>query len=327
MFGTPPATLPHRIAIFVIPQFAMMGFTSAIEPLRAANRMSGRSLYSWHILSRDGKPVMASNGIAVVPEASIDTAGRYNMIIACAGLAAELYEDRAVFAWLRRLDRQGIDIGSISLGSYLLARAGLLDGYRCTIHWENLSGFSEAFPHLDVTPELFEIDRSRFTCSGGIAALDLILNLIRLQHGHDLATAVSDQFMHERIRDRHDRQRMALAARLGIRHPKLVAAVRHMEETLDEPISCAELAKVVDLSGRQLERLFRKYLERTPTRYYTELRLNKARLLLLQTDLSVLDVALACGFASASHFSKCYREFFKKTPSEERPAGPVARRA
>ncbi|HTO83860.1 MAG TPA: GlxA family transcriptional regulator [Methylomirabilota bacterium] len=327
MFGSPSASLPYRIAVFVIPQFAMMGFTSAVEPLRSANRLTGRPLYSWHILSRDGKPVMASNGIAIMPEASIETAGRYNMVVVCAGLGAELYEDRAVFAWLRRLDRQGIDVGAISLGSYLLARAGLLDGYRCTIHWENLSGFGEAFPQLDVTSELFEVDRNRFTCSGGIAAFDLMLNLIRLQHGHALASAISDQFLHERIRDRHDQQRMALPARLGIRHPKLVAAVRRMEETLDEPVSCAELARMVDLSGRQLERLFRKYLGHTPTRYYTELRLNKARLLLLQTDLSVLDVALACGFASASHFSKCYREFFKKTPSEERPAGVVPRGA
>jgi AraC family transcriptional regulator, glycine betaine-responsive activator len=320
MFGSTPATLPQRIGIFIVPRFAMMGFSSAIEPLRSANRLSGRQLYSWHILSRDGKPVVASNGIAVLPEASIEATGRYDMIVVCAGLAVELYEDKAVFAWLRRLDRQGVVIGAISLGPYVLARAGLLDGYRCTIHWESLASFTEAFPHLDVTPELFEIDRNRFTCSGGIAALDLMLNLIQLQHGHALATAVSDQFIHERIRDRHDRQRMALPARLGIRHPKLVAAVKRMEETLDEPLSCAALAEDIGLSGRQLERLFGKYLGRTPTRYYMELRLNKARLLLLQTDMSVLDVALACGFASASHFSKCYREFFKKTPSEERPA-------
>ncbi|MGH6962212.1 MAG: GlxA family transcriptional regulator, partial [Dongiaceae bacterium] len=290
--------------------------------------LSGRDLYSWHILSRDGRPVTASSGIAVVPEASIDASAdariRYAAVIVCAGPGAELYEDKAVFAWLRRLDRQGVDIGAISLGSYLLARAGLLDGYRCTIHWENLSGFAEAFPQLDVTPELFEIDRNRFSCSGGIAALDLMLNLIQLQHGHALAAAVSDQFIHERIRDRHDRQRMALPARLGIRHPKLVAAVRRMEETLEEPVSCAGLAAGIGLSGRQLERLFGKYLGRTPTRYYMELRLNKARLLLLQTDLSVLDVALACGFASASHFSKCYREFFRRTPSEERPAAAAS---
>ena len=321
MFGTLPPELPHRIAFFLIPQFAMMGFSSAIEPLRSANRMSGRRLYSWHILSKDGAPVMASNGIPVVPEASIaevTTPGQFSTLVVCAGIDAHLYEDKAVFSWLRRLDRQGIDIGAISLGSYVLARAGLLDGYRCTIHWENLSGFMEAFPHLDVTPELFEVDRNRFTCSGGIAALDMALHLIALQHGRDLAAAVSEQFIHERIRDRHDPQRMALPARLGIRHPKLVAVIRQMEESLEEPISRADLAASVHLSSRQLERLFRKYLGRTPTRYYLELRLARARRLLLQTDMSVLDVALACGFVSASHFSKCYREYFGKTPREER---------
>ena len=318
MFGSPSASLPYRIAVFVIPQFAMMGFTSAVEPLRSANRLTGRPLYSWHILSRDGKPVMASNGIAIMPEASIDTAGRYNMVVVCAGLGAELYEDRAVFAWLRRLDRQGIDVGAISLGSYLLARAGLLDGFRCTIHWENLSGFGEAFPQLDVTSELFEVDRNRFTCSGGIAAFDLMLNLIRLQHGHALASAISDQFLHERIRDRHDQQRMALPARLGIRHPKLLAAIRRMEDNLEEPVSRSELARTIRVSSRQLERLFRKYLGHTPTRFYLDLRLDKARQLLQQTDMTVLDVALACGFVSASHFSKCYRERFVRTPRAER---------
>ena len=318
MFGSVPSELPQRIAFFVVPHFAMMGFTSAIEPLRSANRMSGRQLYSWHILSKDGAPVPASNGIAVLPEASIADAPRFSAVVVCAGIDAHLYTDKAVFSWLRRLDRQGIDIGAISLGSYILARAGLLDGYRFTLHWENLSSFMEAFPNLDATPELFEIDRTRFSCSGGTAALDMMLHLIALQHGHELAAAVSDQFIHERIRDRHDRQRMALPARLGIRHPKLVAVVRQMEGSLEEPISRADLADAVDLSSRQLERLFRKYLRRTPTRYYLELRLNRARLLLLQTDMSVLEVALACGFVSASHFSKCYREFFGKTPREER---------
>src|SRR3546814_413756 len=175
----------------------------------------------------------------------------------------------------------------------------------------------EAFPDRDATSELFEIDRKRFSCSGGTAALDMMLHLIALQHGHELAAAVSDQFIHERIRGRHDQQRMALPARLGIRHPKLVAVIRKMEGSLEEPISRADLADSVDLSSRQLERLFRKYLRRTPTRYYLELRLNRARLLLLQTDMSVLDVALACGFVSASHFSKCYREFRSEEHTSE----------
>jgi transcriptional regulator GlxA family with amidase domain len=177
-----------------------------------------------------------------------------------------------------------------------------------------------------VTSELFEVDRNRFTCSGGTAALDMMLNMIALQHGQALATAVSEQIIHERIRDRHDHQRMALTARLGIRHPKLIAVVKTMEQNLEEPLDRAELARAAGLSSRQLERLFRKYLSRSPARYYLELRLNRARLLLLQTNLSVIDVALACGFVSASHFSKAYRDFFGKTPRKERavPFNPPA---
>jgi transcriptional regulator GlxA family with amidase domain len=318
MFRVPPSEQPQRIGLFVVPQFAMMGFSSAIEPLRSANRLSGRPLYSWHIISRDGQPVMASNGISVLPERSIAEAPNFSSLIVCAGLDAHLYRDKPVFNWLRRLDRQGIAIGAISLGSYVLAKAGLLDGYRCTIHWENLEAFFEEHPQLQITGELFEIDRNRFTCSGGIAALDMMLHLITLQHGHALAAAVSDQFIHERIRDRHDRQRMGLPARLGVRHPKLLAVIKRMEESLEEPITRARLAAGVSLSNRQLERLFRRYLGRTPTRYYLELRLQRARMLLQQTDMPVLDVALASGFVSASHFSKCYRELFDKTPRAER---------
>ena len=201
---------------------------------------------------------------------------------------------------------------------------GLLDGYRCTVHWENLSGFIEEFPQLEVTSELFEIDRDRFTCSGGIAAFDLMLHVITGQHGFALASAVSDQFIHERIRDKRDRQRMALPARLGIRHPKLLAAIRRMEENLEEPVSRSELARTIRVSSRQLERLFRKYLGRTPTRFYLDLRLDKARQLLQQTDMTVLDVALACGFVSASHFSKCYRERFLRTPARGAPAAGLS---
>ncbi len=169
-----------------------------------------------------------------------------------------------------------------------------------------------------MTTELFEIDRNRFTCSGGTAAIDLMLNMIARQHGHELAAQVADQFMHERIRDEHDHQRMSLPARLGVRHSKLLGVIGLMEQNLEEPLSRSDLAVSAGLSTRQLERLFRKYLNRSPARYYLELRLNKARLLLLQTNMSVIDVALACGFVSASHFSKCYRDFFGRTPRKER---------
>jgi transcriptional regulator GlxA family with amidase domain len=309
--------------IFLVPQFSMMAFTSAVEPLRVANRAAGRTLYQWRLISKDGLAVASSSGIEVLPHCAIAGVERLPNLIVVAGLDAPRYQDKAVFAWLRGLARRGCRVGALSTGSYLLARAGLLNGYRCTIHWENLAGFQEDFPDLEVSAELYEIDRNRFTCSGGTASLDLMLNLIAMEHGRDLATNVAENFLHERIRDTHDQQRMTLRGRLGISHPKLLTVVAMMEENLEEPLSRAEMARRAELSTRQLERLFRKYLDRTPTRYYLELRLTRARLLLTQTAMSVLDVGLACGFVSASHFSKCYREFFDKTPRDERSLVPT----
>jgi AraC family transcriptional regulator, glycine betaine-responsive activator len=318
MFGAAPSKLPQQIGFLLLPHFSMIAFASAVESLRLANRTSGRALYAWSLITRDGQPVKASNGIAIPPDASMESAPAFEMLMVCSGIGGHLYNDKTVFSWLRRLDRKGINIGALCTGSHVLARAGLLEGYRCTIHWENITGFIEEFPGIEITNELFEIDRNRFTCSGGTAALDMMLNLIGRQHGHELAAAVSEQFIHERIRDEHDHQRMALTARLGVRHPKLIQVIKLMEQHLEEPLDRAALAQRVRLSTRQLERLFGKYLGRSPARYYLELRLNRARLLLLQTNMSVIDVALACGFVSASHFSKCYRDFFGKTPRKER---------
>lgn len=313
-----PVVPPQRFGFFLVPQFPMMAFTSAVEPMRAANRHAVKELYTWQVISADGQPVTASNGIDVGAHVGLGDGGRLDTLFVVAGLQAHTYQDKHVFAWLRRLARTGCRMGALSTGSYLLARAGLLEGYRCTIHWENAAAFREDFSNIEVSEELFEFDRGRLTCSGGTAALDLMLSLIALEHGRDLATHVAEQFIHERIRDTHDHQRMALRNRLGISHPKMLAVIGDMEQHLEDPLPRAELARRANLSSRQLERLFRKYLSRTPTHYYLELRLYRARHLLIETTLSVLDVALACGFVSASHFSKCYREFFGKTPREER---------
>ena len=315
---TPAEKSPETFGFFLIPGFSLLSFTSALDPLRSANRQSDKDLYDWLVISADGGPVCSSANVEVIAHRSIAEVERLANVMVIGGIDTHHYEDRAVFAWLRKLARQGCRLGAFSTGSYLLARCGLLDDYRCTVHWENLAGFQEAFPQLEVTAELFEIDRNRLTCSGGTAALDLMLSIVALEHGRDLAIQVADQFFHERIRDSHDQQRMALRSRLGISHPKLLKVIGLMEENLEEPLARSRLAVRADLSTRQLERLFRKYLGRTPTRYYLELRLYRARALLTQTAMSVLDVALACGFVSASHFSKCYREFFHKTPREER---------
>ena len=322
MLAAPPRELPHRIGFVLIPQYSMISFSTALEPLRLANRQSGKDLYAWELYSPDGGPVTASNGIEIRVRGGLEEASAVPVVVVCAGLEIHRYDNKAVLSWLRRMDRKGADIGAICTASHILARAGLLDGFRCTIHWENLASFAEDFPSIEVSSEIFEIDRNRFTCAGGTAPLDMMLNMISLQHGHELAASVADQFMHERIRDQHDHQRISLPARLGVRHPKLLGVIELMEANLEEPLSRADLARAAGLSTRQLERLFRKYLNRSPARYYLELRLNRARLLLLQTNMSVIDVALACGFVSASHFSKCYRDHFGRTPRKERGLPP-----
>ncbi len=308
----------RTFGFLLLPKFSLLAFTSAVEPLRSANRLTGRPLYDWKLISRDGGPAASSGGIEVMTHASIAEVGRLPDLFVVAGLDAQRIDDPKILSWLRRLERGGCRLGALTTGSYVLARAGLLEGYRCTIHWENLAGFREDFPGIDTTAEVYEIDRNRMTCAGGTAAMDLMLGLIAVDHGRELATAVAEQFIHERIRDPSEPQRMALRNRLGITHPRLLEAIEIMEGDLEEPLSRDALAARTGISTRQLERLFRKYLQRTPTRYYLELRLYRARGLLTQTALSVLDVALACGFVSASHFSKCYRESFHKTPREER---------
>ena len=310
-----------KVGFLMVSNFSMIAFSAAIEPLRVANRMSGETLFEWVIASPTDEPISASNGVRVDVFSTIADLAECRLVFVCGGLDVQSHTDQNVLNVTRRLDRQGAVVGAICTGTYVLAAAGLLNESRCTIHWENIDGLAEEFPHLEITNELFEIFENRITCSGGTASLDMMLYLISEIHGQTLAAQVSDQFIHDRIRDPSDRQRMELRTRLGVSHPKLLTVVALMEEHLEEPMSQTELASKAALSTRQLERLFRKYLSTTPTRYYLNLRLARARQLLRQTSLSILSVALACGFVSASHFSKCYRETYGKTPRAERALG------
>lgn len=309
---------PEHLGFFLVPNFSLLSFAAVTEPLRMANRLNGVELYGWRLFTQDDEPVTASNGMIFAPTGWVEEVDRVDTLIVVAGLFAHLYRDPKREAWLRHLARQGLNIGATSTGSLILARAGLLDNHRCTIHWENLAGFQEEFPYLKVTSELFEIDGRRLTCSGGTAGLDMMLHLIGLRHGQALANAVAEQCIHPHIRNAHEQQRMTLRARFNIAHPQLLAIITQMEAHLEDVRSCEDMAESVGLSLRQLERLFQKYLQITPVRFYLELRLERAQTLLQQTALSVLDVATACGFVSASHFTKCYREHFGKTPREER---------
>ena len=322
-------TLLREIVFVLVPEYSHIAFSSALEPLRMANRMSGETLYRWRIVSVDGAPVASSNDLVVQVDGSLESIESADLVLLCAGEHVQRHVDRTCLAWLRRLAQRRIPLGAICTGAYLLARADLLDGYRCTIHWENLASLREEHPEVTVTSELFEIDRDRYTCSGGVAPLDMMLNMIRAEHGNALAVAISEEFICERIRGRDDVQRVPLKHHLGTSQPKLVEAIALMEANLEEPMGLDELSRHVGLSRRQLERLFQKHLLCVPTRYYLRLRLARARQLLLQTTMSIVDIAFACGFVSAPHFSKCYRDQYGHPPREERkpgrlPGEPVA---
>jgi transcriptional regulator GlxA family with amidase domain len=206
---------------------------------------------------------------------------RFPAVVVCASFGVERHADRRVLAWLRRLDRQGSELGAIETGTYILARAGLLSGHRVTLHWENVPSFLEEFPDIEVTGELFEVHGKRFTCSGGTGALDLILNRISEHHGHKLAVAVSESLLHDRIRSRDDHQRMALELRLRVRNPALLRIVKAMETNLEEPLPLDDLAQIGTVSRRQLERLFRNLLGDTPSSYYLKLPSLRLRLVAL----------------------------------------------
>jgi len=316
MIGSADTTA--RIGFYLVPQFSMMAFASAVEALRMANQLSGKALYEWCLISSDAQPVLASNAIELAVNHGAVTKEHYDAVFVCGGINIHQLTDDAGVLWLRQLDKRGTVLGAICTGTYLLARSGMLDGYRCTIHWENLAAIREQFPQLIISPELFEIDRDRYTCAGGTAPLDMMLCDIGSRHGGELATRISEQFMCERIRNQHDRQRVPLTQRIGASQPKLAEAVLLMEANIEEPMTLDELSYHVGVSRRQLERLFQRYLHCVPTRYYLELRLERARQLLLQTSMPIVDIALACGFISAPHFSKCYRETYSLPPRDER---------
>ncbi len=296
----------------------MISFAAVVDPMRMANRISGKSLYRWHFYGPQDEPVPCSNGVVVKPTRNMnDTAGIDRMIVV-AGIRAHLIDEKPLLKWLRALARQGVGLGATSTGSLLLARAGLLKGRTSTIHWENQQSMQEEFPELQVTGELYEIDRNVITCSGGLAGLDMILHLIALKHGEVLANDVAEQCIHPNIRPAHEKQRMKLQLRYHASHPCLLQAIELMRENVEEILSCQEISDYVGISNRQMERLFRQHLGVSPTTYYMNLRLERASQLLQQTALSILQVGTACGFVSTSYFSRCYRKRYGYTPRDER---------
>jgi transcriptional regulator GlxA family with amidase domain len=308
-----------RIAFLLVPQFSMMAFSAAIEPLRSANRVSERPLFEWLLTSFDGKQVMASNGIGVAVHRPLAELRKTDMLVVCAGLEpAQFGRKHGIHHHLRRLARHGCMVGAISTGAFILADAGLLAGRRCTLHWEYADLFRSRYPALEVSSDLYVVDRGVFTCSGGTAALDLMLHFIAEASTPGIALAVAEQFIHPQIRKQDDHQRFETHARYGIDSPKLAEAVRLMEASIENPLDMRQISTRVGLSPRQVERLFREQLGMPPKTFYIKLRLVRARTLLRQTVDPILSIALECGFGSTSHLYHAYKRVFGMAPTEER---------
>ena len=286
-----------------------------------ANRISKKEIYRWVTLSESGEPVCASDGLSVNVDYGIedpDALTGIDVLIVCGGWNIEQNTTEGVLRWLRSLSGRSIGFGSTCTGSFVLAEAGLLDGYRCSVHWENMGPMTDLYPKAHVSRSVYTIDRDRYTCSGGTAPVDMMLHLIKRKCGPEVSAGVAEQFIYERIRRSGEKQRVPLKHVVGNQSEKLIVAVELMEANIREPISQVDIASYTGVSRRQLQRLFERYLQCTPSRYYSQIRLARARELLHQTSMSLVEISALTGFVSSSHFSKSYKEHFGHSPSAER---------
>ncbi|MGE4534280.1 GlxA family transcriptional regulator [Halomonas sp.] len=309
--STPPAR--RRVGVVLLQGFSLLAESCATEPLAVANQLTGEGLYSLVTLGLDAHPVRSGSRHLLMPDAVIGEPVSLDLLLLCAPWGES--PPPALAAWLRHLALAGVALAGIGGGAELLARSGLLDGYRATVPWPRFEAVAGAHPGIRLSRQLFEIDRDRLTCGGGTAAMDMMMTLIASHHGSELAERVSAHFVLERVRMADEPQP---ASPLAGAPQSLVDAVALMEANIEEPLTTHELAEHLGLSRRQLERLFKKHLQAVPSRYYLNLRLRRARRLLRESERPAGEIAMLTGFSSAAHFSTAYRNHFGVTPREER---------
>lgn len=307
-----------RFAILIFPGFPMMAFSSVVEPLRAANVLAGRDCYSWMTVGLTKDKLFASNGVGFEPNHAARDAPLVDRIVLCSGGDAEQIVADEALVWIRRNLRAGAEIGAVADAAFILARAGLLDGHACTLHWTSQPAFQEAFPHLELRRDLYVLDRKRFTSAGGIGSLDMMLEMIARDYGSTLAAGVAEWFVHSPLRSSVDRKMMPLRLRTGVRDELVLSALAIMEDEVEERLAIADLARRLGVSPDRLERAFRAALGASPATCYRRMRLRRARDLLAHSSLPVREVALACGFVSLSSFSRAFREEYGHTPRQAR---------
>ena len=326
--NAPVTPTRHQFEFLLLPEFSFIGFAALVEPLRIANRFKAGA-YQWRTVSVDGEPVVASNGIALQPQARLSDpsqggpseSGRFFAISSFNPLNHYLPD---IGRQLRNRVQRGVTLGAIDTGCFILAEAGLLEGATVTLHWEAVPAFKERFPWVAVQDDArFTITPKLMTSAGAMASVDLMLEVISRDHGNELALLVSEQLVSGWVRDRLDHQRLQISSRYKVHNAKVTQVIDLMEQQLETPLSSDVLAQRIGVTRRQLERLFQEHLSATPGGFYLQLRLGRARHLLRQSSMGVLEIAVACGFASASAFSRAYRRQFSVSPSQDRDENPI----
>ena len=315
----------RRIGMLLLPGFNGFAAQGFLDPFRAANYLRGERIYAWEFVSPAGGTVTASNGLEIgVTQAVGERPPHYDLLLVNSSWTPEAFQDRALQSWLRLASRQGASLGGIDTGAFVLAWAGLVDHQRTVVHYEHLAAFNELFPGIPTDESLYAIDGRRFSCCGGAAAVDLALELIRRRDGIELANAVARYIFHERLRDGSEAQVPRALQPVGYQVPtKLREAILLMERNLEEPLTQPELARYLDLSVRQVQRIFKQYVGVTPVRYYLNLRLDRARGLVTQTEMPIMEIAALCGFARAGQFSRAYARRYEITPIRDRIEGRI----
>ncbi|WP_339743677.1 GlxA family transcriptional regulator [uncultured Rubinisphaera sp.] len=310
--------LPSPITFLLLPRFTSIALFSAVEALRVANRYVPKP-YHWNLASLDGESVLDINGIPITTAGRFDElSSQSSTILIAGGDDPEASCTPELCSQLRWLSSQGVTLGGLDTGQQILARARLFNGHRVTVHWENAPAFREHHNTLEISQNLYEFDRNRVTCAGGTAGIDMVLHAVECDHGHDYAVRISEHLMHERIRSGSEHQKMTITDRWDVYHPKLVRLIEIMEANIEEPLTTIQLAEAARISSRQLSRLFNKYLNISPGQFYLGLRVERAHMLLIHSQMSVISIAFACGFQSQSHFSRVYRETYGFPPGQAR---------
>ena len=317
--------MSKRFGFVLLQEIALLPLSCMVDALEDANYVIDRHLYDWCSLSVGDTHVTAANGLKLAIDYDIFDAPVLDTVVVCSAFNAHRYRNGRLTRWLNQRAESGARVGAIATGSWQLAYAGLLEGRRCTIHWEDLPSFRETFSNLDVTTDIFEIDGPVFTCSGGTSAIDLFLRFISDDCGAEVASKVAQQIMHQNVHSGDEQQPVDTSTILGVQHQGVAKATRLMQAKVEATASMEDIATASGMSLRQMERQFQRLFSQTPQEFYRELRLKHARNLIRSTNLKMFEIATACGFSSASYLARCHRRRYGRSPSAERARAAVRR--